>query len=116
MDPKVIEAVSQWKDPLGYPWTTYVWVIAVAGTVAGFRHLNSMKRFRLGKLLLDIGTAGVTGVITFWLCEARDIHGPMSAVAIAVAGAMGNRFWSEIENIWRIKFGLKKPEYEEPQQ
>lgn len=114
MDTKWIETLSQWKDPLGYPWTTYIWVVFIACVASAVKHLNAMKRFRIGKLLLDMSTASVTGVITFWLCEARDIHGPMSAVAIAIAGAMGNRFWSELENVWRIKFGLKKSEDEEP--
>jgi hypothetical protein len=71
------------------------------------KHINGMKKFKLGRLLIDITTAGFIGILTFWLCEAREIRGPMSAVAIAVAGAMGNRAWTEFENIWRVKFGLK---------
>lgn len=113
-DPKLLESLSQWRDPLGYPWTTYLWVVVVATVASVVKHLNAMKRFRLGKLLLDMMTAGATGIIVFWLCEARDIHGPMSAVTIAIAGAMGNRCWAEFENIWRIKFGLRKSEDEEP--
>lgn len=110
MDPKVIESLSAWKDPLGYPWTTYLWVVFVA-CVAGFiKHLNASHQFSIRGLLVDVATAGFTGVVAFWLCEARDIHGPMSAVMIAVSGAMGNRCWKEFESIWRIKFGLKKPE------
>jgi len=113
MDPKIIESISAWKDPLGYPWTTYLWVIFIACVAGVIKHFKAMKRFRIGMFILDMMTAGFTGVITFWLCEARDIHGPMSAVLIAVTGAMGNKAWTELENIWRIKFGLKN-EDEEP--
>ncbi len=112
MDPKLIEHITVWKDPLGYPWTTYLWVILVACVAGLVKHLNSVKKFKAGKMVVDMITAGFVGVIVFWLCEARDIHGPMSAVAIAISGAMGNRCFTELENIWRIKFGLKKEEEE----
>lgn len=110
MDTKVLEALAGWRDPLGYPWSTYLWVVMIACVAGVIKHLNGMRKFMLGKLLIDGITASFTGVIAFWLCEAKDIHGPMSAVLIATAGAMGNRCWSEFENIWRVKFGLKKVE------
>lgn len=110
MDPKVIETLATWKDPLGYPWTTYLWVVFIACVAGLIKHLNAMKKFSLPKLVVDFLTAGFTGVIAFWLCEDRGIQGPLSAVLIAVAGAMGNRCWTEFENLWRIKFGLKKAE------
>lgn len=112
VDSKILEALASWRDPLGYPWSTYLWVILVACVAGIIKHLNAMRQFRLGKFVIDCITAGFTGVIAFWLCEARGITGPMSAVMIAIAGAMGNRCWSEFENIWRIKFGLKKSEDE----
>lgn len=115
MDPKVIETLASWRDPLGYPWSTYLWVVLIACLAGLVKHLNSMSRFRLGKLLVDILTASFTGVIAFWLCKAKDIDGPMMAVVIAVAGLMGNRCWSEFENIWRLKFGLKQAEPAEVQ-
>jgi hypothetical protein len=102
--------MASWKDPLGYPWTTYLWVVAIACLAGVVKHINAMRSFRVGKLVVDLITAAFVGVVTFWLCKARDIDGPMMAVAIAVAGAMGNRFWSELENIWRIKFGIKRDE------
>lgn len=112
MDPKVVENLAMWKDPLGYPWSTYLWVIFVACVAGLVKHLNGMKQFSMGKLLIDGVTASFTGIIAFWLCEAKDIHGPMSAVMIAIAGAMGNRCWKEFENVWRLKFGLKQSEDE----
>ena len=107
MDPKLVESITVWRDPLGYPWTTYLWVIGIACLAGMVKHINGMKKFRLGRLVIDITTAGFIGILTFWLCEAREIRGPMQAVAIAIAGAMGNRAWVELENVWRIKFGLK---------
>lgn len=114
-DPKIIETISVWKDPLGYPWATYLWVVAIACAASVVKHINSVKHFKIRRLLVDLFTAGFMGVVAFWLCEAREIRGPMSAVAFAVAGAMGNRFLAELENIWRIKFGLKAaPKQENP--
>ncbi len=110
MDPKVIENLAAWKDPLGYPWTTYMWVVAIACLAGVVKHLNGMKRFSLWKLAVDLLTASFVGVVMFWLCKAKGIDGPMMAVAIALGGAMGNRFWSELENIWRIRFGIKPKE------
>jgi hypothetical protein len=112
MDPKVIETLASWKDPLGYPWSTYAWVVFIACLAGVVKHLNGMKSFRFWKLVVDAITAGFMGVVAFWLCEVREIHGPLSAVLIAIAGAMGNRCWTELENIWRIKFGIKKSEDE----
>jgi hypothetical protein len=107
MDPKVIESMAAWKDPLGYPWSTYLWVVGIACLAGVVKHLNGMERFRIGRLCIDLVTASFVGVVAFWLCKAKDIDGPMMAVAIALAGVMGNRFWTELENVWRIRFGIK---------
>lgn len=100
------------KDPLGYPLSQYLWVIGIACIAGLIKHLNSMRQFRFGAILIDLITAGFTGVIAFWICEARGIEGNMSAVLIAIAGAMGNRCWKEFETIWRIKLGLTKSDDE----
>lgn len=94
------------KDPLGYPLGHYLWVILIACVGGAIRHINSMQRFAAGKALIDVVTAGFTGVITFWICEAWGIKGPMSAVMIAVGGLMGNRGWRELESLWRAKIGM----------
>lgn len=107
MDPKLLESVTVWKDPLGYGWATYLWVLVIACVAGAVKHMNGTKKLKLGRLIVDVVTAGFTGILTFWLCEAREIRGPWQAIAIAVAGAMGNRAWVELENIWRLKFGLK---------
>lgn len=112
MDPKVIETLVTWKDPLGYPWSTYLWVVCIACAAGIVKHLNGMKNFRFWRFAVDTITAGFMGPIAFWLCESREIHGPLSAVLIAIAGAMGIRCWTEFENIWRVKFGIKKSEDE----
>lgn len=108
MEPKVIETLAGWKDPLGYPWSTYLWVLAIASIAGIIKHLNSAHKFKWRSLAVTCLTAGFTGVIVFWLCKARDIDGPMMAVMIAIAGAMGNRCWTQFENIWRLKLGLNQ--------
>ena len=110
MDPRILESITVWRDPLGYPWSTYLWVIAVACVAGAVKHVNRMQRFSMGRLMIDVLTAAFMGVLTFWVCEAYGVKGPMQAVSIAVIGAMGNRAWREFENIWRIKIGLKPTE------
>lgn len=98
---------KDFKDPFGFPAVHYLWVLALACLGGLVKHLNSMQKLSWGKLLIDLITSGFTGVMTFWMCETANIHGPMSAVLISVGGLMGNRAWKEFEHVWRVKFGLK---------
>ena len=93
-------------NPFGYPIKQYALVIAVS-SVAGFiKHVNSAKKLNVAKFMIDVSTAGFTGVLTFWFCEAFNVHGPMSAILIATGGLMGNKTWKELEALWRVKFGV----------
>ncbi len=98
---------KDFKDPFGFPAVHYLWVLALACAGGLVKHLNSMQKLSWGKLVIDLITSGFTGVMTFWMCETANIHGPMSAVLISVGGLMGNRAWKEFEHVWRVKFGLK---------
>lgn len=98
------------NDPFGYPPKQYLWVILIACVGGLVKHMNSTKHFNWVRLVVDITTAGFTGVISFWACEAANIHGPMSAILIAVGGSMGNRAWSEFEALWKAKLGIKSDE------
>ncbi len=93
-------------DPFGYKLSQYLWVIGIACVGGLVKHLNQAKQFSALKLVIDVITAGFTGVLTFWLCESIHVQGPVSAIMIAVGGLMGNRAWKEFENIWRAKLGI----------
>jgi hypothetical protein len=94
------------KDPFDYSITQYLWVVGIACIAGLVKHINNAKKVNGGKFLIDLITAGFTGVLTFWLCESINIHGPISAILIATGGLMGNRAWFEFENFWRVRFGI----------
>jgi len=94
------------QNPFGYPIKQYVIVLAVACAGGVVKYINSAKKFHFGRLIIDIITSGFTGVMTFWFCESANIHGPMSAIMIAVGGLMGNKAWKEFIAIFRAKLGV----------
>lgn len=94
------------KDPFGYPLSDYMWTIGLAAVASIIRYLNGMTQFYFGRLLLDALSGGFTGLLTFWLCEASNIGGALSAFLIGVSGLMGNRAWQEFAYLFRKKFGL----------
>lgn len=94
------------KDPFGYQIVTYLWVVVLAAVASMTRYLHFMQSFHLGRLLLEGLSGGLTGLLTFWLCEASSIHGPLSAFLIGVSGLMGARAWNDFINSLRLRFGL----------
>lgn len=94
------------KDPFGFPVMHYIWVLGLACLGGLVKHMNTAKEVKFTKLFVDLVSSAFTGVMTFWLCESTNIHGPLSAILISVGGLMGNRAWSEFESIWRAKFGV----------
>lgn len=92
-------------NPFSYPLKTYLLVLAVACAGGLVKHLNSTNKINLAKLCIDIITAGFTGVMTFWFCQAGNIHGPVAAILIATGGLMGNKAWHVFENFYKLKTG-----------
>ena len=90
-DRKVIE-----KDPTSYSILTYSWVLGlsmVGGFVSFMRKLKEgkVRAYNLTELIGEIVTAGFTGVLTFWLCEAAEIDPLVSAALVGISGHMGSR-------------------------
>lgn len=92
------------KDPFGYNAEQYVWVLLIACAAGLVKHLNTMNQLRFGRMIIDVVTAGFTGVMMFWFCEALGIKGTWAALMIATGGLMGNRAWTELENFLRSRF------------
>lgn len=90
------------KDPFGYPPSTYLWVIGLGMAAGLVRHLNKMRQFAWGHLVIDAITSAFTGLVAFWLCVAQELDGtPWMAIIIAVAGWMGSRVFVEMEAFLR---------------
>lgn len=97
------------KDPLDYSMLTYVWVILLASFSSAVRYLNSMQRFELGRLVIEVLSGGLTGLLTFWICEWQNIHGPLTGFLIGVSGLMGSRLWGEFTRIFSARVGFETP-------
>ena len=89
-------------NPFSYSTDTYLFVIILA-SIAGFvRFLNfSVKtgKMRFVVLLRDLSTGSLAGLMAFWICEYFNLVGPLSNVAVVVAGVMGVRAIDEIKGI-----------------
>lgn len=97
------------KDPFGYSFSTYAWVVGVALLGGAVKYLNNPDKFSFMRLIRDLITAGFAGILTFWLCEWLNITGPLSAVLIAVSGLMGTQALKEMENVYLARLGLNNP-------
>jgi len=60
------------------------------------------------EIIGELTTSGFAGVMTFWLCEAADINGLITAVLIGISGHMGGRAIFIIEKWAEHKFGGMK--------
>lgn len=94
------------KDPFGYPFLTYLWVVSLSCVGGAVRYLNTATKMSWLVLLRDVFTAGFAGLLTFWLCEWTNVQGPLAAVLIATSGLMGTRALKEVENLYRSRLGL----------
>ena len=54
--------------------------------------------FRLTALLGDLFISSFAGLMTFYLCEASEIHGPLQAVLVGTSGHIGSRTIFILEN------------------
>lgn len=110
MDDSVLRAAEAAKDPAGYPVLTYVWVLGLS-TIGGIVNFSRKIRegharpFNVAELLGELLTAAFAGLITFYLCEATTISGPMQAVFVGISGHMGSRAIFLIENWASKKWG-----------
>lgn len=95
------------KDPMDYSLLTYAWVILLAAAASAVRYLNTMEKFVLGRLIIEMLSGGLTGLLTFWICEWQDIHGPLTGFLIGVSGLMGSRLWSEFSRIFSARVGVE---------
>ena len=84
------------KDPTSYTLLTYAWGFALAclGGATSFAakvRTGAARWFNLTELLGELFTSAFAGVITFYLCEAANMHGLMTAALVGIAGHMGSR-------------------------
>lgn len=90
------------KNPFAYGLDVYAYVIALSSAAGLVRFLNTCvqeNEFKWIVLLRDLFTGILTGLMAFWTCEFFEVVGPLSNVAIVIAGVMGIRAVEEIKSI-----------------
>jgi uncharacterized membrane protein len=78
------------KDPLTYELATYAWVIGLSSFGGIVSYLTGLKKYKFSllNLIIKIIIGAFVGTVTFFICEAQGIKGPMQAVLISMASVM----------------------------
>ena len=97
------------KDPTTYSLITYAWIVflsAWGGAISFLRKRKSgeARPFNLVELVGELMTSGLSGLITFWLCEASAINPLVTAALIGISGHMGSRGLFALEKWAERKF------------
>jgi hypothetical protein len=95
------------QDPLDYPVKQYGFVLVVAllgGLVSWIRKVRKgeLGAYNLHHLIGELATSAFAGLLMFWFCVYVNAPGPLMACLVGVAGHMGTRAISLIEE-WAIK-------------
>lgn len=97
-----MEVTVNVDNPFTYSLSTYVYIVLLS-TIAGFvKFLNACVKtneFKILILVRDLFTGIVAGLLAFWICDFFGLVGPLSNVAVVVAGMMGIQAVEEIKNI-----------------
>lgn len=88
------------------PWISTVALSAWGGAVQYAQRVRAGEKFSWPMLTIDIVISSFAGVLTWFLCEASDIHGPLAAVLIAISGHMGTRAIASLVTIRERLFGV----------
>ena len=97
------------KDPTTYSFITYAWIVflsAWGGAISFLRKRESgeARPFNFVELVGELMTSGLSGLITFWLCEASAINPLVTAALVGIAGHMGSRGLFALEKWAKKKF------------
>lgn len=92
------------KDPLTYPLSQYGFILLVSllGGVAswyGKVKKGEMQASNLNSLIGELTTSALAGLLTFYICEWADVAPVLTAAIVGVAGHMGTRGISILEDI-----------------
>lgn len=106
--------MSDLKDPSTYGLITYLWVglLAAWGGLVSFmrkRRQGEARPWNIMELVGELFTSAFVGVITFWLCEAADIHPLVTAALVGICGHMGSRALFHLEKWAEARFPFQGP-------
>lgn len=92
------------KDPMAYPLSQYGFILLVSllGGVAswyGKVKKGELLASNLNSLIGELTTSALAGLLTFYVCEWADVAPVLTAAIVGVAGHMGTRGISILEDI-----------------
>ena len=84
------------KGPLDYQLLVYAWVLLLSmwGGVANYifkLRQSVLCCFSFAELLGDLVISGLTGLLTFYLCELAELPLLLTAALVGISGHMGSR-------------------------
>ena len=97
--------------PMGFA----VLLAALGGAVQYFNKIDKHGMpFSFVKLLIEVGTSGFVGIVSFELCDAAGLSWQITAALVAISGHMGARALILIENqvVRRLHNGYSEAEIE----
>lgn len=105
--PAVVQAetsIRLIKDPTAYPLSQYGFILALSllGGVAswyGKVKKGELQASNLNSLVGELTTSALAGLLSFYICEWRDVPPVLTAAIVGVAGHMGTRGISILEEI-----------------
>lgn len=102
------------KDPLSVPTTTYLLVLVLSmwgGFVRIVREIKfggKTRREIAFIFVCELMTSGFSGLMTFYACQRAGFDPMYSAIMIGIAGYMGGRALSLLEDFYKFKRGKGK--------
>lgn len=98
------------KDPLNYPLKQYGFMLGVAlfgGVVSWLAKVKKgqLHAWNVMHLVGELATSAFAGLLAFWLCEAAGLALSWTVPLVGIAGHMGTRAITAIENRVQKRFG-----------
>lgn len=87
------------------PWLSTIALSTWGGLVQYAQRVRSGEPFAWRALVIDLVISSFAGILTYLLCQASGIAGPVAAVLIAVSGHMGTRAIASLEAFRERVFG-----------
>lgn len=99
-----VAAWAQTKDPLSYPLKQYGFLLATAllgGLVSWYAKLRKgeVPPWSINHLVGELATSAFAGLLCFWACEAFNVPQLITACLVGIAGHMGTRAITLIEDM-----------------
>jgi hypothetical protein len=107
------------RDPLNYPLKQYGFILfmSMAGGVVGYYAKLKRKEvqpWNLQQLIGELCTSSFSGLVVFLGCEYLNVDRILSAAIVGIAGHMGTRTISLLEDLLKLWIERRAPKGDAP--